>query len=49
MYPIGESRRPRPTYVELGAPFEEDGLLVFADDEVEAMTAASESVDREKA
>ena len=29
--------------------FEEDALLAFADDEVEAMTAASESVDREKA
>jgi len=29
--------------------FEQDGLLAFADDEVEAITAASESVDREKA
>jgi len=29
--------------------FEADGLLAFADDEVEAMTAASEPVDRGKA
>jgi cytochrome c oxidase cbb3-type subunit 4 len=29
--------------------FEEDGLLVFAEDEVEAMTTAPGSVDREKA
>jgi cytochrome c oxidase cbb3-type subunit 4 len=29
--------------------FEEDGLLAFAEDEVEAMTAGSEPVDRGKA